>query len=282
MSHKRTGFTLVELLVVIAIIGILVALLLPAVQAAREAARRVQCQNNLKQIGLGFQNHFDAIKCLPTGGEGYYSARTFSSGVPCVGVQQDWGWLYQILPYIEQYNLFENTSDPLVQAAAINGYFCPSRRRPMIIANTRGMNDYAGNGGLYTTTGWAWGDGYNGAVVRKNQGPIGFEHLSDGTSYTIVAGEKRLDLLAMGTYQCDDNEGFSAGWDWDIIRWGNSPPARDPKSYDQCEVLFGSSHGTGAFFAMADGAVKSVSYGVNQNVFQNAACRNDGQPGNLP
>src|SRR6188768_1267313 len=95
----REGFTLVELLVVIAIIGILVALLLPAVQAAREAARRNQCTNNLKQISIGVQNHESALKMLPSSGIGYQWVGDPNFGS---GRKQPGGWIYNVLPYIEE------------------------------------------------------------------------------------------------------------------------------------------------------------------------------------
>jgi prepilin-type processing-associated H-X9-DG protein len=102
--------------------------------------------------------------------------------------------------------------------------------------------------------------------------------LTDGTSNTIFVGEKRLDLKAMGTYQCDDNEGFTAGWDWDGVRWGNNPPKKDPNANDACEVLFGSSHPGMANFVFGDGSVRSVRFTVDQVVFQRACVRNDGLP----
>src|SRR5215831_9732275 len=96
---KASGFTLVELLVVIAIIGILIALLLPAVQAAREAARRSQCRNNLKQLGLGAQNHLSAQKIFPSGGWGYTWAGDPDRGY---GERQPGGWAYSLLEFIEE------------------------------------------------------------------------------------------------------------------------------------------------------------------------------------
>ena len=123
-SFLKTGFTLVELLVVIAIIGVLVALLLPSVQAARESARRTQCSNNLKQIGLGFQNFTDSWHFLPP----YRIKDRYAT------------WAVLILPYVEQQAVFNqwdimdeyyNQKAAVVQSQVSN-YYCPSRRKPML------------------------------------------------------------------------------------------------------------------------------------------------------
>jgi len=274
---RHRGFTLVELLVVIAIIGVLVSLLLPAVQAAREAARRTQCQNQLKQMSLGFHNHHDVHLSFATGGQDYYSARTFTNGKPEVVARQGWGWLYQLLPYIEQQNLWDLPTDSQVQSSPVKTYYCPTRRQPSVVG-TRAVNDYAGNAGLYTSTGYAWGDGYNGCIVRNNRAPIGFQSITDGTANTILVGEKRLDRLAMGTAQCDDNEGYTSGWDWDVVRWGNTPPLPDRRGFDQCEVLFGALHPGGVNFGLADGSVRFISYTVDATTFQRLCARDDGNP----
>src|SRR5580704_8904340 len=100
-SCSRRGFTLIELLVVIAIIAVLAALLLPAVQAVREAARRTQCTNNLRQIGLAFQMHHDLWKYFPTAGGDWGTPPTYINGSPAIGAKQGAGWGFQILPYIE-------------------------------------------------------------------------------------------------------------------------------------------------------------------------------------
>jgi prepilin-type N-terminal cleavage/methylation domain-containing protein len=134
---KRVGFTLVELLVVIAIIGILVALLLPAIQAAREAARRTQCQNHLKQLALGAMNHVDSQKFYPSAGWGWRWIGDPNSGY---GRNQPGGFLYSLLPYIEEQQLRNagqgiTTATQLEQvmlgvvATPVAAFNCPSRRQ---------------------------------------------------------------------------------------------------------------------------------------------------------
>jgi len=174
-SPARFGFTLVELLVVIAIIGILVALLLPAIQAAREAARRSQCKNNLKQLALGALNHHDTNKFLPSGGWGWFWVGDPDRGF---GKSQPGGWIYNILPYIEEGALHDKGKDGDPKTATrdqrtgardvvvspITIINCPTRRPPQayrmttneggtsgllnaITPDVAGRSDYAMNSG---------------------------------------------------------------------------------------------------------------------------------------
>jgi prepilin-type N-terminal cleavage/methylation domain-containing protein len=198
----RKGFTLVELLVVIAIIGVLVALLLPAVQAAREAARRAQCSNQLKQIALGWQLHHDTHKFYPSGGWGYAWIGDPDRGT---GKKQPGSWAYSILPYLEATNIHQLGSgatgtakrDALTQLAQtpVPTFYCPSRRAPDAYANadvglgpninrnfgnpeTLARTDYAANlgpnpagFGIPPAIKFQWGAGPT--VVEAEQG-IGF------------------------------------------------------------------------------------------------------------
>jgi prepilin-type N-terminal cleavage/methylation domain-containing protein len=165
-SHAERGFTLVELLVVIAIIGVLVALLLPAVQAAREAARRAQCQNNLKQVGLAFLNYESAQGAFPSGGWGYEWTGDPDMGL---GERQPGGWVFSILAYLEGTNTSQigkgmapaakKTALITQKQTPVPAFNCPSRRSGLSYGPEDSVNaahvpggmvcksDYAANGG---------------------------------------------------------------------------------------------------------------------------------------
>src|SRR5262245_58498581 len=210
----RSGFTLIELLVVIAIIGVLIALLLPAVQKVREAANHAQCKNNLKQIGLAVHNFHDSNNYFPTHGDNGTIVR-LSSGSPATPTSTPYqraGFFFQILPYIEQNSVYSHPDNAVINATPIKIYFCPSRRGPTIRTNAAGGNpqallDYVVPvHGLNpaTGTGNCWGLGsstteqplYNhGVIVRSGVGTDGalrpgrMIDLTDGTSNTIMISE---------------------------------------------------------------------------------------------
>jgi prepilin-type N-terminal cleavage/methylation domain-containing protein len=150
----KRGFTLVELLVVIAIIGILVALLLPAIQAAREAARRTQCKNNLKNIGLSIHNFYESYKFFPLGGTEpappiSHFLRDYGINNPPQGpangpTEQGLGWMFQILPYLEEGAVQNIVSDTQIRQTVIGLYNCPSRRAPAVRPGGVSLVDYAG------------------------------------------------------------------------------------------------------------------------------------------
>jgi type II secretory pathway pseudopilin PulG len=163
IPRKGPGFTL------IAIIAILIALLIPAVQKVREAANIAQCKNQLKQIGLAFHNHHETFKVFPSGGTDWQlnNTRTMVHGVPADYNSQNWGWAYQILPYIEQNVLWSNRNDHVVTETAIVTYLCPSFRGPIIRpygdGSMRAMMDYTANAGT------SWGS-WDGAIVPSKTG----------------------------------------------------------------------------------------------------------------
>ena len=183
VARSRSAFTLVELLVVIAIIGILVALLLPAVQAAREAARRAQCSNRLKQIALAFHLHHDSNKFLPSAGWGYRWAPDPDRGF---GARQPGSWAYSCLPFMEEgaiHDMGKGITVPADKKAAlaklletpVAGFYCPSRRPAAATPNTVpasyapvnannpavcARSDYAANVGVRTSVfGTLWFSG---------------------------------------------------------------------------------------------------------------------------
>jgi prepilin-type N-terminal cleavage/methylation domain-containing protein len=191
--RRRRGFTLIELLVVIAIIAVLIALLLPAVQAAREAARRIQCTNNMKQIGLAVHNYHDAIGTLPLG-----CAVAFQGGNP---VFNGWGITARLLPYLEGQNQFnacnfglanETIQNDTVMRLTVATYLCPSdgQNRTIFIddGQPRNNTNYAFNRGDW----YVWGGLASSAQPRspfRANATVTLAALTDGTSNTIFAAE---------------------------------------------------------------------------------------------
>jgi len=273
---RARGFTLIELLVVIAIIAVLVALLLPAVQQAREAARRTQCKNQLKQLGLAFHNYHDIYRVLADGGN------DSGSGWPCSACcsannRGEWNWMYQILPQIEQASLMDVANNNTVYATPVNLYFCPSRRRPAVYGSSA-KSDYAGNAGDGHTA-------YNGAIIRRScKQSIDLAMFLDGTSNTLLIGEKQTNVMNFGSSGGDNEPWVNSGWDQDEVRWGGaaSTPQHDSQHPTEPPTFwssrFGSSH-DGAFNGvMVDGSVRSISYNVDAETFRRVCVRNDRQP----
>jgi len=215
---SRRAFSLIELLVVIAIIAILIGLLLPAVQKVREASARTQCQNHLKQIGLGFQTYHYGYGYLPHAGSG-------DSGNPPTD-RRDWGWAYEILPNIEQQNTYDQVDVAALRQTVIKIYNCPGKRVARVM-NGAAKSDYAGNGGNRVDS-----DGFDGPVCRSAGSNNSFpgrninlhSGIPDGTSSTILVAEKLINIPTQanggGGNDWSDNESWAGpGYpDGDIMR----------------------------------------------------------------
>jgi prepilin-type N-terminal cleavage/methylation domain-containing protein len=291
MLSSRRAFTLVELLVAVAIIGVLIALLLPAVQAAREAGRRTTCRNHLRQIGQACHGHQETHGCLPTGGGPTWQYHvTFEKGRPAIGGRQRAGWLYQILPYLELDAVWNDTSlageiDRSIAAieTAVPTYFCPARRSPAYHPPIDDWRAYPDSGRTFANaqTDYAGSQLQNsrGAIVRvpaKLPGwTVALGAISDGLAYTLLAGEKGLDLAALGRYQPDDNEGYTAGWCHDTMRHTDRQPRMD-RAGQFGDGRFGSSHPQQFNVLLCDASVRGFPYEIDLDIFQRLGDRRDG------
>lgn len=275
------GFTLIELLVVIAIIAVLVSILLPAVQQAREAARRSSCKNNLKQISLAMHNYHDIYACLPMG----------------TNLNQ-YGPLVAILPLIEQAGLqdlydfnksYSHADNRLAINSLVSVYLCPTmtlpRDVPDVICNEAGA---PGSYGLSMGTSSSAEDGlfsgYEGHVAPRCRK---FRDITDGLSNTILSGEFNYQLAdylwtASGPYATCPAKGGQ-------IRWGSSrwAPGYPEVSLGHTGGQFNvnqnvnrgtwrSDHAGGAQFALSDGAVRFINENIDAALLDHLAARDDG------
>lgn len=305
----RSGFTLVELLVVIAIIGILVALLLPAVQAAREAARRMQCSNNLKQIALALHNYHDTYQTFPMGG--------ITPG-PCCSTQSYGNWAIAILPQLEQAALYdrydhkvpnEHANNQYVREQIVATYTCPSDRQARVLEQPAsgpgsGLNyrhgSYRAVGGSHwnqsgqaAVRGAWWDDCDNtlpaylkgifncvGYPTRANaQFACKMGDITDGTSNTLMVGEQNAERTTRrGTFWAYSYTSFnkSDAYPFAATLQGfdacNNVAAQIPTDGNNaCKRGWGSYHAGGLQFVMADGSVQFISQTIDIFLFCNLA-----------
>lgn len=303
MVRSRQAFTLVELLVVIAIIGVLVGLLLPAVQAAREAARRMDCSNRVKQIGLAMHNYESTHKTFPAGNLGFSSAKDCTSG----GNKGGASWTVLILPFLEQSALYDSfdTGELFTSTSNLPGdsqnhelfllpnasYQCPSDPGSRPGSNNTSYYGVQGGGPDPVCSSQSAGRMFydNGMLFVNSR--MGFRDMTDGSTSVFVVGETR--------YNDQSVENGYSGWasSAKMDSWGMPgvlAGARDQinafdvnplkeKTLDYQTRTFGSHHPGGCHFGMGDGSVQFVTESIDLVLYQTLAIRDDGLPiGGLP
>ena len=312
VRRQRFAFTLVELLVVITIIGILIALLLPAVQAAREAARRSQCINNVKQIGLAVLNYESVWSALPAGANVTspdWTTNLFRGSI-----------LLRLLPYVEQQSLFDEydlkqptdsqkmpSSSTLLAATPIPAYMCPSDNAPAVnTTNGRAKQNYAAscgptaltynpscNCGTYMT--WnqykqseMYAIGTNAGVFGRNSISNLLSSITDGLSNTIFFGEvlplSSTDHMAWGWGTSNAGQGMACTLvpiNFDTSDDSSSDPCHQSKNWN-AEFGFKSSHPGGVNFLFGDGSAHFLSETIDHQNYQNLGAKADGKPTQIP
>jgi prepilin-type N-terminal cleavage/methylation domain-containing protein len=295
-SLRRPGFTLIELLVVIAIIAILIALLLPAVQEAREAARRIQCTNNLKQIGVALHSYHSANDVFPIG---YVAWPNSNTNVTSPG----WGWASALLPYLEQPPLYaaanlalpiEDPTNATVRTTSLSIFVCPSDRFTGLftmtdvnnqpIADTQ-TNSYAGNFGRDVNIA-NYPSGGNGMFMRNLA--FGVKDVTDGTSQTITVGE-RGSLLTRVPWAGAINGGIcriTPGSPSLSTRTKTAPveplARADTNGGTSIDLFFDpddfySPHPAGLNFLLCDGSIRFIKTSVSSAVYGDLCSRNLGE-----
>ncbi len=271
LTH-RPAFTLVELLVVIAIIGILIGMLLPAVQQVREAARRTSCANNLAQLGLALHNYEFSTEHLPAG------VLNEDGPINTEEIGQHVGFLVQLLPYIEQFGIANNFDIAAGTYAAANAparqmviptYLCPSSANAKLnLAGTAALTNYAGcHHSVETQI-----DVDNNGLLFLNS-KIRYGQIADGTCNTILVGEIFPDLSDLG---------WASGTRASLRNTSAMLNAKQRRAgqgiVDSIEFVggFGSSHPGGAQFCLASGAVRLLEFSIDPTLFENLGNRADG------
>jgi prepilin-type N-terminal cleavage/methylation domain-containing protein/prepilin-type processing-associated H-X9-DG protein len=288
---RRRAFTLIELLMVIAIVAILIGLLVPAVQKVRDAAARTQCGNNLKQLGLAFHNHHDQLGYFPSGGRDWWCHMTYTNGVPALPPEQNGGWGFQILPFVEGDAAWKGgsaTNDLDRSIVAISTpnrlFFCPARRGPAVLPphldwytdgpDGRALTVHKSFG--HAPTDYAASNLENTGVVTRINASRAAD-VTDGTSCTLLLGDKRLDLRHLDRYQTDDNEGYTDGWDHDVMRDTGRLPLPDSSTGGDGDNRFGGSHSGGFNAVFADGSVHRIGYDISLGAFRALGDKSDGK-----